>query len=97
MTKEIFKTVAAGILAGIVLFMIPFLLIKVIVFFLLIKAIFRLLGGRRRWHGMHPAFAHKYQNMSEADRKAFMEKYGKGCCNWHSTCEPSDTDKKQNV
>jgi len=88
MTKEFLKTVVAGILAGIVVFMIPFLLIKVIVFFLLIKAIFRLLGGKRRWYGrgMHAAWANKYENMSEDEKKAFTEKYGKGCCGWYSSC-----------
>ena len=95
MTKEFFKTVAAGILGGIVVFMIPFLLIKVIVFFLLIKAIFRLMGGKRRWHGrgMHYAWAHKYQNMSEEERKVFVEKYGKSCCGWDSTCAPETNNE----
>jgi len=97
MTKEILKTVAAGILAGIVLFMIPFLLLKVLVFFLLIKAIFRLLGGRSRWHGMRQAWAQKYQNMSEEERKAFTEKYGRGCCDWNSnscSTETTNTETK---
>ena len=85
MTKEILKTVFAGILAGVALFMVPFFIIKVIIFFLLIKAIFRLLGGRRRWQG---AWAHKYKIMSEDERKVFMEKYGKGCHGWHNSCSP---------
>ena len=76
MTKEILKTVFAGILAGAALFMIPFFFIKVIIFFLLIKAIYRLLGGGKRWRG---AWAHKYNNLNEDERKAFMEKYGRGC------------------
>ena len=86
MTKEFFKTVAAGILAGVALFMIPFFVIKVIIFFLLIKAIFRLLGGGRKWRG---AWAYKYNNMSEEERKVFMEKYGRGCCSWHNSCSPN--------
>ena len=90
MTKEILKTVFAGILAGVALFMVPFFIIKVIIFFLLIKAIFRLLGGRSRWHGMRTAWAHKYKNMSEDERKAFTEKYGKGCGNWHNSCSPNE-------
>src|SRR4051812_23894222 len=96
MAKEILKTVAAGILAGIALFMVPFFLFKVIVFFFLIKGIFRLLGGKRRWYGrgMHMAYAHKYQNMSEEERKLFIEKYGKGCCGWYSSCEPNNNADK---
>ncbi len=99
MTKDFFKTVAAGILAGVALFMIPFFLIKVIVFFILIKTIFRLLVGRRRWHGrgMHMAFANKYNNMNEEERKAFMEKYSNGCGGWQRSCEPNNSDKTTNV
>jgi hypothetical protein len=95
MTKEVLKTVFAGILAGVALFMIPFFLIKVIIFFLLIKAIFRLLVGKRRWHGggMRMAFVQKYNSMSEDERKAFMEKYGNRNCGWHSSCAPENNNQ----
>ena len=95
MTKQILKTVLAGILAGVALFMIPFIIIKVLVFFLLIKAIFRLMGGRRygRWRY---AYAHKYQNMSEEERKAFAQKYGERC-GWNSMCESTNSGQKDNA
>ncbi|MBA3679739.1 MAG: hypothetical protein H0W73_00910 [Bacteroidetes bacterium] len=86
MIKQILKTVLAGILAGVALFMMPFLLIKVLIFFLLIKAIFRLLGGRRRHHHWQYAYAHKYKNMSEEERAAFTQKYGNRC-GWNSKWE----------
>lgn len=69
----------AGVLAGIAVFMLPFFIIKVLVFFLLIKTVFRLLGGRRRHWGMHPAYAHNCSNMTENERKEFMAKYGRSC------------------
>ena len=77
MNNSIVKTVLAGLLAGVALFMIPFFLIKILLFVLLVKAIFRLLGFRRG--GMHPAFAHKFQNMTEEERTAFMQKFGGRC------------------
>jgi hypothetical protein len=78
MIRQILKTALAGILAGLALFILPFFLIRVFVFFLLIGAIFKLLGGRRR--GMHHyAFANKFHHMSEEDRKTFMAKYGSRC------------------
>lgn len=90
MTKQVLKTVLAGILAGLLIFMMPFLIIKVLIFFFLIKAIFRLMGGRRpHWRY---AYIHKYQNMSEDERKAFMQKYGNRC-GWNSKNEESEIHK----
>ncbi len=106
MIKQILKTVLAGVLAGVALFMMPFLLIKVLIFFLLIKAIFRLLGWRKRHHHWQYAYAHKYKNMSEEERAAFTQKYGNRCgwnSKWEShNCntedgEPKKEDKTTNV
>ncbi len=97
MIKQVLKTVLAGVLAGVALFMMPFLLIKVLIFFLLIKAIFRLMGGRRRHHHWQYAYAHKYKNMSEEERATFMQKYGNRC-GWNSRwehCEPENEDKNK--
>ena len=85
MTKQIFKVVLAGILAGLAIFIMPFLLIKTVIFFLLIGAIFRLVSGRGgRWHrggwgsGIDPhkryAFAKRWQTMDTNERKSFMDK-----------------------
>ncbi len=85
MTKQIFRVVLAGILAGLAIFIMPFLIIKTVIFFLLIGAIFRLVGGRGgRWHrgdwgsGIDPqkryAFAKRWQSMDTSERKSFMDK-----------------------
>jgi hypothetical protein len=92
MTAQILRTIAAGILAGVVFFMIPFFIVKVLVILLLIKAIFRLLGWRRKHWRMHPAYAHKYHNMTEEERKAFIQKYGNRCGWYH---EEKGSDEKQ--
>ncbi|PBQ34722.1 hypothetical protein CNR22_24075 [Sphingobacteriaceae bacterium] len=78
-TKQILKTVLAGILAGVLLFMMPFIILKVLVVLFLLKSIFRLMGGGRHRHQWRYAYAQKFNNMSEDDRKAFMEKYGHRC------------------
>lgn len=61
MFVQILKTVAGGILGGIVLFLIPFLLFKALFFFLFIGLIFRLFAGRRygyhRWRHYDPYFS----------------------------------------
>lgn len=69
---SILKVVAAGILGGILLFAIPFLLFKALFFFLIIGTIFRLMAGRRRrWGHRHPYFHHYY-----ASSYGFPEKEG---------------------
>jgi len=80
MIQQLLKTVLAGVLAGVALFMMPFIILKVLIFFLLIKAVFRLMGGKRRSHGRWQyAYAYKFKNMSEEDRAAFIQKYGNRC------------------
>jgi hypothetical protein len=58
MIITILKIVAAGMLGGLLLFAIPFLLFKAFFFFLFIGLFFRLAGGRRRsfgrWRNYHP-------------------------------------------
>ncbi|MEW6468116.1 MAG: hypothetical protein AB1458_04290 [Bacteroidota bacterium] len=51
MSTQVLKTIAAGVLAGALIFLAPFLLLKIILFFLVIKAIFHLLWGgwRKRY------------------------------------------------
>lgn len=81
MTTQFFKTVLAGILAGLALIMMPFFLIRMLIFFMLIGAAFRLMGFGKHRREMRYAFAQKYKNMSEDERKAFMQSYrGHGCC-----------------
>ena len=80
MTKQILKVIAAGILAGIALFLMPFILLRIVAIFLIIRVMFRLLGGSRHWkarHGGHhfyPAFARRWQHMNDDEKKSFREK-----------------------
>jgi len=77
MTKQILRTVLAGILAGALLFIMPFFMIRVLLFIVLILTIIRLLGGgRRRFRGgMYPGFAAKYQQMTEEEKAAFRAQW----------------------
>ncbi|MBS1575633.1 MAG: hypothetical protein JST09_10055 [Bacteroidetes bacterium] len=78
MTTQILKTIAAGILAGVALFLVPFIILRVFVVLLIIRLIFRLFGGGRRWkHGGHhfyPAFTRRWQHMSDEEKKTFRDK-----------------------
>lgn len=75
MTKQILKTVLAGILFGTAMFMVPIFLIKVFAFFLLIKLAFNLLGfGRRNRFKQH------FKNMSDEEKSAYMKNMANNCC-----------------
>ncbi len=89
MTKQFFKTVLAGIMVGLALFMMPFFLLRIFLFFMLIAGAFRLLGFGRHRREMRYAFAQKYQNMSEDERKVFRQKWGNRCCGYDAHQMPS--------
>ena len=80
MTKQIIKVIAAGMLAGVALFLMPFMLIRLLAIFLIVRVIFRLLGGnRRQWNERHanhfyPAFARRWHHMNDEEKKSFREK-----------------------
>jgi len=81
MTKQILKVMAAGILAGIALFLMPFILLHILAIFLIMRLIFRLLRGSRnarrlevwRTH-IYPAFSRRWHRQSEEGNKTFREK-----------------------
>ena len=71
----IFKTIAAGLLVGLAISLMPIFLLKFFAIILLFKAASRLLGFGGRRHCGH----HRFHNMTEAERTAFMEKFGQRC------------------
>lgn len=85
MTTNVFKAVLIGLLAGVLLFFMPFFLFRVVIVILVFNLIFRLFGFRRRWywgHGGHgfwnnPMYMQRWYSMSDEERKAFKEKMEK--------------------
>jgi len=67
----ILKTIAAGLLVGLAISLMPIFLLKFFAIIILFKAASRLLGFRGRRHCGH----HRFKNMTEEERAAFMEKY----------------------
>jgi hypothetical protein len=84
MIQQTFKVVLGGVLAGFALFMIPFFLFKLVIFFLLAGLIFRLFGGKRYWHHRHAfygithqkkhAYVQRWRSMNEDERSSFLQK-----------------------
>ncbi len=84
MIQQILKIILGGVLAGLALFIMPFVLMKLVIFFLLLALIFRLFGGRRRWYyrhafyGINPQkkqeYAQRWRNMTEEERSIFIQK-----------------------
>ena len=87
MTTQILKTVLAGILAGVALFLLPFFLIRVVIFFMIIGAIFRLMGWGRH-NRMRKEWMERYSHMSDEERAAFRSRFGHRHC-YAYTQEPA--------
>lgn len=95
---KLLKPILAGILIGAALFFMPFFVLRVIVVFLIIGALFRLFGGRRfgrgYGRGFHHAYADNIRNMSDEEYKAFKQN-NTYSCGWQNTrqSDESNTDK----
>lgn len=86
MNRGIIKSVIGGALIGAAAFFAPFLLIKTVLFFFIIGAIFRMIFWRRMYHWgrphMYMAMADKVRNMSEEEYAELKNKIN----NWNSHC-----------
>ncbi|MFD2936450.1 hypothetical protein [Spirosoma flavum] len=88
MNNTLIKSILAGLLLGAALFVMPFFLVRLVLFFLLIGALFRLFGGGRfrqgwrrgRGYGHMPAFADRIRQMSDDEYTVFKQRY-QGRCN----------------
>ena len=96
MTKQLIRPILIGILAGAALFVMPFFLLRALLFFLIVGGLFRLFRGRRNWGwrrghfggGFYPAFADTIRNMSEEDYKVFRQKFEAPC--YQATSKPEE-------
>ena len=79
MTTQILKTVLAGMLAGLALFLLPFFLLRVFIFCLIIGGIFRLMGWGRH-NRMRREWMERYSHMSDEERAAFRSRFGHRHC-----------------
>jgi hypothetical protein len=96
MTGSILKPILAGMLIGAALFFMPFFLLRVLVVFLIIGALFRLFGGRgfrgRYGRGFHPAFADRIRNMSDDEYNQYKQNIASCGTNNNST-QTTDENK----
>lgn len=84
MNNTLVKSILAGLLIGAALFIMPFFLLRFVVFFLIIGALFRLFGGgrfrRRGWgrgwgYGRDYAFTDRIRQMSDDEYGQFKQRY----------------------
>lgn len=87
MNNTLLKSILAGLLLGATMFVLPFFLLRIAVFVLLIGALFRLFGGNRlrrggwgRRLGPTPAFADRIRQMNDEEYTAFKQRFGEGRC-----------------
>jgi len=83
MNRGIIKPIVGGIVLGAALFFIPFFLLRVVAFVIIVGAIFRLFAGRRRFgRGFNEhrlAFADNIRNMSDEEYQKFKSEMPYGC------------------
>lgn len=78
MYRHPIKLLLAGMIAGIVLLILPFFLFKLMFLVLMAAGIYRLVSGRyprrsRRLPGLHPLLADTIRHMSEEDYRLFRQ------------------------
>jgi len=92
---KLIKPVLAGILLGAALFFIPFFVLRVTVFLLIIGIVFSFFAGRRRFGRRFTerrmAFVDHIRNMSEEEYNRFKADFSSGCTNRFSS--HSSTEK----
>lgn len=86
-TRQVLKAILTGIIIGAALFFIPFPFRFFFIFFLILFSIRFFVWGRwrrRNWysdyHGYHfwnPSYTQRWRNMSDEERKAFIQKMEK--------------------
>lgn len=86
MNNTLLRSILAGLLLGAALFIMPFFLIRLVFFVLIIGALLRLFGGsrfRRGWrqgpgYGQMPAFADRIRQMSDDEYSQFKQRFSQG-------------------
>ena len=90
---NIVRPIIAGILIGAVLFFMPFFFVRILLFFLIIGAIFRFFIGRRSWgyrRGFDSSFTDNIRNMSDEEYNRFKQTVNQGCgYNRYSRTQPT--------
>jgi len=77
MFTQVLRVIGAGLLGGLFLFILPFLLLKAFLFFLFFGLVFRLFAGRRRryWKQHQPHFV-PYEDMTgQFDKEGLKDEF----------------------
>ncbi len=101
MNKSIFKAIFKGIFVGAVIFIMPFFILKVLVFFMIAGLLFRIFIGRRMGRHMHQhrlAFVDNIRNMNDEEYARYKENFSRGCghhCYHEQTNSNTTTNETQ--
>lgn len=98
MTNQFLKFVLGGILLGTALFFIPFFVLKVFVFFLIIGLLFRIFSrpryhGWRRWAWANPD---NIRNMSDEEYEKFKARFRQAHCGYWGSDDVTENKNEKN-
>ena len=106
MNNTLLRSIAAGLLIGAALFIMPFFLVRLVIFVLLISAVFRLFGGRRfrrggwgrgRGYGYMPAFADRIRQMNDEEYTQFKQRFERGRCEGYESQKSTDNPANEST
>ncbi len=80
MKRLFLKPIIGGVFIGTALFLMPFFILKVVLFFAIGGTLFRLFArGHMKGRGFGPNFADKIRDMSDEEYEAFKARFQGGC------------------
>ncbi len=80
MKKSFLKPIVGGLFIGTALFLMPFFILKVALFFMIGGTLFRVFArGRMKRHGFGPHFADKIRAMSDEEYETFKARFQGRC------------------
>ena len=106
MNNTLVKSILAGLLLGAALFIMPFFLIRLVFFILIIGALFRLFGGGRyrrggwgrgRGFGYMPAFTDRIRHMSDDEYNQFKQRFNQDRCGAYGEQKASEKPSNENT
>lgn len=106
MNNTLVKSILAGLLIGAALFIMPFFLLRFVVFFLIIGALFRLFGGRRfrrrgwgtGWGDRRDyAFTDRIRQMSDDEYSQFKQRYAYDRYSGYEGRKSTDNPTNENI
>ena len=93
MSNQLLKTILFGAILGVALFWVPFFVLKVLAFFIIIGIFFRFFGRRRYYGPAGWGYSDKIRSMSDEEYASFKENFKGRCGHYNKTKDEPKTEE----